>query len=127
MDKNQILELLKTIKKLPGFNRDIVSFGMVKNVELNNEDVQIYLNISSQNDEKKQLIKNSIESLLSSKLKSLKMNLSEDKTPPIHIATMLIFQTRLRRCKKYYPLSSRVVSRRRRKVDELRYKSSVRY
>ena len=84
MDKNQILELLKTIKS-PGFNRDIVSFGMVKNVELNNEDVQIYLNISSQNDEKKQLIKNSIKSLLSSKVKSLKINLNEDKTPPIQL------------------------------------------
>ena len=33
MDKNQILELLKTVK-YPGFNRDIVSFGMVKDIEV---------------------------------------------------------------------------------------------
>ncbi len=84
MDKNQILELLKTIK-YPGFNRDIVSFGMVKNVELNNEGVQIYLNISSQNDEKKQIIKDSIKSLLLSKVKSLKINLNEDKTSPVQL------------------------------------------
>ena len=57
MDKNQILELLKTVK-YPGFNRDIVSFGMVKDIEVKEEGVQIYLNISSQNDEKRQLIVN---------------------------------------------------------------------
>ena len=31
MDKNQILDQLKQIN-YPGFNRDIVSFGMVKDV-----------------------------------------------------------------------------------------------
>ena len=31
MDKNQILDKLKKIN-YPGFNRDIVSFGMVKDV-----------------------------------------------------------------------------------------------
>ena len=66
MDKNQILELLKTVK-YPGFNRDIVSFGMVKDIEVKEEDVKIYLNISSQNDEKKQLIVNAIKSLLAYK------------------------------------------------------------
>ena len=64
MDKNQILELLKTVK-YPGFNRDIVSFGMVKDIEVKENGVKIYLNISSQNDEKKQLIVNAIKSLLS--------------------------------------------------------------
>ena len=66
MDKNQILELLKTVK-YPGFNRDIVSFGMVKDIEVKEGGVQIYLNISSQNDEKKQLIVNAIKSLLAYK------------------------------------------------------------
>ena len=82
MDKNQILELLKTVK-YPGFNRDIVSFGMVKDIEVKEEGVQIYLNISSQNDEKRQLIVNAIKSLLHNKVKKLKINVGEDKTPPI--------------------------------------------
>ena len=51
MNNNQILELLKTIK-YPGFNRDIVSFGMVKDIMVNEDNVEIFLNISSQNEEK---------------------------------------------------------------------------
>ena len=31
MDKNKILEKLKTVN-YPGFNRDIVSFGMIKDI-----------------------------------------------------------------------------------------------
>jgi len=82
MDKNQILELLKTIK-YPGFNRDIVSFGMVKDIEVKEEGVQIYLNISSQNEEKKQHIIKAIKDLLSLKVENLKIKLSKDKTSPI--------------------------------------------
>ena len=82
MEKNQILELLKTIK-YPGFNRDVVSFGMVKKVEVKDDGVQIYLNISSQNEEKRQQIIKEIKNLLHSKVKSLEIKLSEDKAPPI--------------------------------------------
>ena len=72
MNNNKILELLKTIK-YPGFNRDIVSFGMVKDVMVNGSNVEIFLNISSQNEEKKQLITKAIESIISPKVKSLKI------------------------------------------------------
>ena len=82
MDKNQILELLKTVK-YPGFNRDIVSFGMVKDIEVKENDVKIYLNISSQNDEKKQLIVDAIKSLLVRKVTNLKINIGKDKASPI--------------------------------------------
>ena len=51
MTKNQIFELLKTIK-YPGFNRDIISFGMVIDIIVDENQVEIILNISSQNDEK---------------------------------------------------------------------------
>ena len=69
MDKNQILELLKTVK-YPGFTGDIVSFGMVKDIEVKEDGVKIYLNISSQNDEKRQLIVDKIKSLYLLKLKN---------------------------------------------------------
>ncbi len=82
MKNNQILELLKTIK-YPGFSRDIVSFGMVKDIKVIEDNVKIYLNISAQNDEKKQLIIKDIEDLLIPKVNSLKINLTEDKLPPI--------------------------------------------
>ena len=52
MDKNQILEQLKQIN-YPGFNRDVVSFGMVKEVVIDKNIVTIILAISSSNKEKK--------------------------------------------------------------------------
>ena len=65
MNKNQILEKLKTIN-YPGFNRDIVSFGMVKDVIIDNSIITIMLSISSQNEEKKnQLVKQVLESVQS--------------------------------------------------------------
>ncbi len=52
MDKNQILDQLKQIN-YPGFNRDIVSFGMVKDVVIDQSTITIILAISSSNEEKK--------------------------------------------------------------------------
>ena len=64
MDKNQILDQLKQIN-YPGFNRDIVSFGMVKEVIIDQKNITIMLAISSSNEEKKnqlvQDISNSIQ------------------------------------------------------------------
>ena len=51
-DKNQILDKLKKIN-YPGFNRDIVSFGMVKDVVIDQSTITIILAISSSNEEKK--------------------------------------------------------------------------
>jgi ATP-binding protein involved in chromosome partitioning len=65
MNKNQILEKLKTIN-YPGFNRDIVSFGMVKDIIIDNSIITIMLSISSQNEEKKnQLVTQVLESIQS--------------------------------------------------------------
>ena len=52
MNKEQILEQLKSIN-YPGFSRDIVSFGMVKNIVVDDDKVTVTLNISSQNENKK--------------------------------------------------------------------------
>ena len=52
MDKNQILDQLKQIN-YPGFNRDIVSFGMVQDVVIDQSTITIILAISSSNEEKK--------------------------------------------------------------------------
>ena len=63
MDKNQILDKLKKIN-YPGFNRDIVSFGMVKDVVIDNNTITIILAISSSNEEKKnQLVKDISEKI----------------------------------------------------------------
>ena len=41
MNKEQVLEKLKTIN-YPGFNRDIVSFGMVKDVLIDENEINIF-------------------------------------------------------------------------------------
>ena len=58
MNKENVLDKLKTIN-YPGFSRDIVSFGMVKDVIVDEKAVIVYLNITSQNEAKKQeVVKN---------------------------------------------------------------------
>ena len=52
MNKEKILELLKTIN-YPGFSRDIVSFGMVDKVEVEEDSVRIDLKITTQQEDKK--------------------------------------------------------------------------
>ena len=63
MDKNQILEKLKTVN-YPGFNRDIVSFGMVKDVVFDHKTITLLLSISSSNSEKKDQLVQDIKSCL---------------------------------------------------------------
>ena len=40
MTKDEVIERLKKIK-YPGFSRDIVSFGIVKNVEVESDSVKV--------------------------------------------------------------------------------------
>ena len=63
MDKNQILEKLKTVN-YPGFNRDIVSFGMIKDVVFDHKTITLLLSVSSSNSEKKDQLVQDIKSCL---------------------------------------------------------------
>ena len=65
MDKDKVKKLLSNIN-YPGFNRDIISFGMVNDIQIESENVIIYLKITSQNEEKKKLL-----------VKNIKENLGE--------------------------------------------------
>ena len=53
MNKDKVLELLKTIQ-YPGFSRDIVSFGMVHDIIVDDDSVSIILQIKTQQENKKQ-------------------------------------------------------------------------
>ena len=53
MNKDKVLELLKTIQ-YPGFSRDIVSFGMVRDIIIDDDSVSIILQIKTQQEGKKQ-------------------------------------------------------------------------
>ncbi|MFL2983292.1 MAG: Mrp/NBP35 family ATP-binding protein [Candidatus Neomarinimicrobiota bacterium] len=72
MDKEKVLEKLKLIN-YPGFNRDIVSFGMVKDIKIDSSDIIINLNITSQNEEKKEQVVRSIRKELDKYFKNIKI------------------------------------------------------
>lgn len=63
MNKQEILNLLKEIN-YPGFSRDIVSFGMIENVEVDGKNVSIALKITTDKDEKKQTVVDAVKNIL---------------------------------------------------------------
>jgi len=86
MNKEQVLEKLKSIN-YPGFNRDIVSFGMVKDIVIKDNHVNVKINISSQNEEKKQAVINDVKKELDSHFSSVEIDVtsqaaSTPSTPP---------------------------------------------
>ena len=66
MNKKNVLELLKEIN-YPGFSRDIVSFGMIQDVDVDGTNVTLQLKITTEKEEKKQAVVNAIKDKLSSK------------------------------------------------------------
>ncbi|MBL7013204.1 MAG: Mrp/NBP35 family ATP-binding protein [Candidatus Marinimicrobia bacterium] len=74
MNKEQILSLLKEVN-YPGFSRDIVSFGMVGNIEIDEDAVSIQLKITSDNEEKKQEVIGAIKEKLSAHFKNVLVDL----------------------------------------------------
>ena len=83
MNKDKALDILRTIN-YPGFNRDIVSFGMVKNVSIDGNNIKVNLNITSQNEEKKNIVINLVKSKLDDYFKTVSVELIGDapKQPP---------------------------------------------
>ena len=80
MNKEQVLEKLKTIN-YPGFNRDIVSFGMVKDIVIDDNHINLKINISSQNEEKKQAVINDVRKELDSHFSSVQIDVSSQADP----------------------------------------------
>jgi len=77
MKKSEVLTLLQAIQ-YPGFSRDIVSFGMVKNVDVSKDTVEIELTIKSKNDEKKKIVVDEIKNNLSQYFKQVDIKIIED-------------------------------------------------
>ena len=63
MNKETALKLFRTIK-YPGFSRDIVSFGIIKDFEIENKNAIVSLNITSNDEKKKKEIVDAITSVL---------------------------------------------------------------
>jgi len=77
MKKSEVLTLLQSIQ-YPGFSRDIVSFGMVKNVDVSKDTEAIELTIKTQNDEKKQAVVDEIKNNLSQYFKQVDIKIIDD-------------------------------------------------
>jgi len=77
MKKAEVLTLLQAIQ-YPGFSRDIVSFGMVKNVDVSKDTVEIELTIKTKNDEKKQIVVDEIKNNLSQYFKQVDIKIIDD-------------------------------------------------
>ena len=80
MNKAQIFEKLKSIN-YPGFSRDIISFGMVKDLEVVGDRVVLTLNIASQNQNKKQEVIDAIKTVLKNDFAEIEIALSGDTKP----------------------------------------------
>src|SRR5439155_25044540 len=65
ISEEQIRNALKTVK-YPGFTRDIVSFGLVKTIQLDNGDVKVQLAIATNDPNVPATIKNDAERALRS-------------------------------------------------------------
>ena len=77
MKKSEVLTLLQSIQ-YPGFSRDIVSFGMVKNVDVSKDTVEIELTIKTQNDEKRKIVVDEIKNNLSQYFKQVDIKIIDD-------------------------------------------------
>ena len=76
MDKIKVNELLSKIN-YPGFSRDIVSFGMVDDIQIDSDKVLINLKITSKNEEKKAILVKNIEEKLAEYFSSVEIKIDE--------------------------------------------------
>ena len=80
----EIKNLLKEIN-YPGFSRDIVSFGMVKNVSTTENGVEITLQINSDNTETISKLQNEIrEKLKANGIEDVNLTFQKPKNQPVH-------------------------------------------
>lgn len=82
MDKSYIENLLKKIS-YPGFSRDIVSFGMVHDVVVDDRSVSLFLKVATSQEKKKLQLEESIRELFRSELPDISLHLEYLKTDPV--------------------------------------------
>lgn len=77
ISRKDVEQVLKTVH-YPGFSRDIVSFGVVKNIVVQENVVQIRLKFTTQNEGIKDQIKSDIQEAISEKLSEYKVDIVEE-------------------------------------------------
>jgi len=71
--KQNIIEVLKKIK-YPEFNRDIISFGILKDIIIKEKNITIILNLNTNNDNHKKIIKNDIVKIINENFYNIILN-----------------------------------------------------
>ena len=74
MDNAQILELLKSVK-YPGFSRDIVSIGLIKDITIKDDAINIDIALKTQNQDSKDKVIADIETKLSNHFKEVNIQI----------------------------------------------------
>ena len=83
MNKNEIIELLKQVK-YPGFTRDIVSFGLIKEIQVNENNINLQLQLTTSNPEHKNRLEEEIKNVLNQNfdtLNSIQINFIGNTAP----------------------------------------------
>ncbi len=75
MDRDAILEVLKTVK-YPGFSRDIVSFGMIDKINIADTTINIQLSVASENDQLKSKLSDAVRQALTEKFTSAQVQVT---------------------------------------------------
>ena len=82
--KKKIIESLKSIK-YPGFNRDIISFGIIKNISIENNIIKFILNVNTDNANDKNFIKKNIVKLINEQFTFSEVNVDFFENESIEI------------------------------------------
>ena len=74
MNKNEVIELLKQVK-YPGFTRDIVSFGLIKEIQIEENNLNLKLQLTTGNPDHKNQLQTDIQKVISGNLDSVNLNI----------------------------------------------------
>lgn len=80
MNREKIIQLLQSVP-YPGYSRDIVSFGIIKDVSIKEKTVEIRLNIPTDNDETRKIIKERVRRALTDTDQFNHINIQLDDPP----------------------------------------------
>ena len=81
MNKTEVLKLLSKIK-YPGFSRDIISFGMIGNIIIVSDKIEVELNITTQNNDKKNQVIRDVKLKLSDYFKEVSVKILPKNIEP---------------------------------------------
>ena len=87
MTNEEVMERLKSIK-YPGFSRDIVSFGIVKTVEVKGDSVRIVLLMSSASEERQKNIRQKVISELEGNFSTVDILLEQKNLLSIYLRNL---------------------------------------